>query len=307
MFQKAIPPQASDEQQMAHDKPLLTGITPTEEARLNEQLLDGKLLEFGKVLGSGGFGAVYTGRYLKTEVAIKKLHIADGQVSPAQVQEFRKEVQNLQTLRHRRLVSFIGAALVGNPPSLCIVTEFMPNGSLHALLHQKRQTLSYEQRLSMAVQVAEGVVFLHSQSPPFVHRDLKSLNAVLDFNLNVKLCDFGLTQSMEKTHISRKDSEGGSPRYMAPELFDCRGKITEKVDVWALGCMTIEILTGRLPHWECSSIQQVMTKTLLEKQLPFSDWADVSEDVRTLAELAFEFRPGLRIDAARFLEGLQGV
>ena len=50
----------------------------------------------------------------------------------------------------------------------------------------------------------------------------------MDYDLNAKLCDFGLTQSMEKTHISRRDNEGGSPRYMAPELFDSRGKITEK-------------------------------------------------------------------------------
>jgi len=288
-----------------------------EAAKVKELLLDSSKLEFGQVLGSGGFGAVYRGKYNGEECAIKKLHIADGVVSPAQIEEFRKEVQNLQALRHPRLVSFIGAALIDhessggsgprNPPSLCIVTEFMPNGSLHACLHTRKDPMTFEQRLNMAIQVSEGVVFLHCQSPPFVHRDLKSLNAILDFQLNVKLCDFGLTQSMEKTHISRKDSEGGSPRYMAPELFDSRGKITEKVDVWALGCMAIEILTGRLPHDECTSIQQVMTKVLIEKKQPFSDWSGVSEDMRMMAELAFEFRPHLRIDAARFLEGLQGL
>jgi len=290
-----------------------------EKARLREQMLNSSELEFGQVLGTGGFGAVYRGRYRGDEVAIKKLHIADGQVTALQIEEFRKEVENLQALRHPRLVSFIGAALTDNgvgggggtgprhPPSLCIVTEFMPNGSLHALLHQRRETLTFDQRLSMAIQVTEGVVFLHGRSPPFVHRDLKSLNAVLDFALNVKLCDFGLTQSMEKTHISRRDNEGGSPRYMAPELFDSRGKITEKVDVWALGCLAVEILTGRLPHEECSSIQQVMTKVLVERKQPFLNWEDVSEDLRIIAELSFEFRPELRIDAARFLEGLQGL
>merc|ERR1719282_629546 len=189
----------------------------------------------------------------------------------------------------------MGAAL--QPPSLCIVTEFMPNGSLYELLHQRKETLPYPKRLRMAMQIAEGVVFLHSRSPPFVHRDLKSLNVVLDFALNVKLCDFGLTQSMEKTHISRREQEGGSPRYMAPELFDSRGKITEKVDVWALGCLAVEIVTSRNPHEECSSIQQVMNKVLLQRQQPFLDWSGVCEDMRVLAELCFEFNPSHRIDA----------
>merc|ERR1719282_1745012 len=196
----------------------------------------------------------------------------------------------------------MGAAL--QPPSLCIVTEFMPNGSLHSLLHQRKESLVFSQRLDMALQVAEGVAFLHGQSPPFVHRDLKSLNVVLDFALNCKLCDFGLTQSMEKTHISRRQNEGGSPRYMAPELFDSKGKITEKVDIWALGCLILEVFTSRLPHEECQTIQQVMAKTLVNRQLPFSD---VGPELQPLMDLYFEFDPKLRITAPQVLEGLRNL
>ncbi|CAJ1442689.1 unnamed protein product [Effrenium voratum] len=147
------------------------------------------------------------------------------------------------------------------------------------------------------------VSFLHSKSPPFVHRDLKSMNVIMDDDLNAKLCDFGLTQSMEKTHISRRDNEGGSPRYMAPELFDSRGKITEKVDVWALGCLMVEIISSRLPHEECTSIQQVMTKTLVEKQLPFTKWCSL--EVQRLAELCFVFPPEQRTSAKQLLQGLR--
>ncbi|CAE7770345.1 unnamed protein product [Symbiodinium sp. CCMP2456] len=260
-------------------------------------------LQVGKVLGSGGFGAVYRGTYLGQEVAIKKLHLIDGQVTPEQKQEFKKEVENLSRLRHPRLVSLIGAALVA--PSLMIVTEFMPNGSLYEALHQRKLALELEKRFKIATQVSEGVSFLHSKQPtPFVHRDLKSMNVVMDFELNAKLCDFGLTQSMEKTHISRRDNEGGSPRYMAPELFDSRGKITEKVDIWALGCLIVEVISSRLPHEECTSIQQVMTKTLVQKQLPFTDWRGVSLDIQRLAELCFVFPPDGRTNARHLLEGL---
>jgi serine/threonine protein kinase len=271
-----------------------------------EELLPIEELQIGKKLGTGGFGAVFQGRYRGQEVAIKKLHISDGQVTAAQVDEFKKEVACLQALRHARLVSFIGAAL--QPPhSLCIVTEFMPNGSLYDLLHQRKQRLERSQRASISVQCVEGVTFLHSRSPPFVHRDLKSLNVVMDFALNAKLCDFGLTQSMEKTHISRRDNEGGSPRYMAPELFDSKGKITEKVDVWATGALVLEVFTGRLPHEECNALQQVMTKTLIERKMPFLDWKDVPQDLKVLAERCFEFQPQRRIDAPSFLEGLRNL
>eukprot|EP00931_Biecheleriopsis_adriatica_P073021 TRINITY_DN47393_c0_g1_i1.p1 TRINITY_DN47393_c0_g1~~TRINITY_DN47393_c0_g1_i1.p1 ORF type:complete len:975 (-),score=242.31 TRINITY_DN47393_c0_g1_i1:38-2962(-) len=265
-------------------------------------LLRAQDLNIGKVLGSGGFGAVYRGTYLGQEVAIKKLHPMDGQVTPEQLEEFKKEVANLQALKHVRLVSFIGCAFAS--PSLMIVTEFMPNGSLYDALHQRKLRLELAKRFTIGVQITEGVAFLHSKKPPFVHRDLKSMNVVMDNDMSVKLCDFGLTQSMEKTHISRRDNEGGSPRYMAPELFDSKGKITEKVDVWALGCLLVEVCTSRLPHEECTSIQQVMTKTLVDKQLPFTDWKDVSAGIRVLAEACFNFQPDARTTARALLEGL---
>eukprot|EP00927_Polykrikos_kofoidii_P013848 TRINITY_DN16020_c0_g2_i1.p1 TRINITY_DN16020_c0_g2~~TRINITY_DN16020_c0_g2_i1.p1 ORF type:complete len:991 (+),score=146.56 TRINITY_DN16020_c0_g2_i1:137-3109(+) len=260
---------------------------------------------FGKVLGSGAFGAVYSGAYQGATVAIKKLHPIDGVVTPEQIEEFRKEVVNLQALRHPRLVSFIGAAF--SSPNLCIVTELMPNGSLYDLLHKKKEALFMGEQISIVSQIAEGVAFLHSQSPPFVHRDLKSMNVVLDFVLNIKLCDFGLTQSMEKTHISRRDNEGGSPRYMAPELFDSRGKITEKVDVWALGCLALEVFSGRVPHEECKDLHQVMTKTLVERRSPFSDFAGVPIELRCIAELCLVFEPHQRLDASEFLSELRAL
>lgn len=188
-----------------------------------------------------------------------------------------------------------------------IVTEYMPNGSLYEALHQRKLKIEHERRHHIAKQVSEGVTFLHSKTPPFVHRDLKSMNVIMDYELNAKLCDFGLTQSMEKTHISRRDNEGGSPRYMAPELFDSKGKITEKVDVWALGCLVVEVISNRLPHEECTSIQQVMTKTLVEKQLPFTDWRGVSFAIQRLAELCFIFPPESRGSAGQLLEALTRI
>lgn len=141
----------------------------------------------------------------------------------------------------------------------------------------------------MALQVCEGVDFLHGRSPPVVHRDLKSLNIVLDRIYNAKICDFGLTQSMEKTHITLKEGgNGGSPRYMAPECYDCKGQITEKVDVWALGCILVECFGGPLPYDDCQNIQQIVAKVLIDKQLPYIP-NHLPSGMRPIVEDCFQF------------------
>lgn len=262
-------------------------------------------LQIGELLGSGGFGSVYRGWLHGEEVAIKRMHLADnGQISREQQVEFHKEVANLQALRHPRLIRFIGVAL--ELPVMCIVTELAVGGSLYALLHVQRMPLSEVHRRILVLQISEGVVFLHSQQPPCVHRDLKSANVVLDAELNAKLCDFGLAESMDKTHISRRDTEAGSPRYMAPEVFDHRSKITEKLDLWALGCLIVEVLIDQMPHEDCTTIQQVIAKLLVNNQGPFDDdWADgLRLEVRQLVGACFAKAAAQRPTAAAVLEGL---
>ncbi|CAE7406535.1 unnamed protein product [Symbiodinium natans] len=252
------------------------------------EMIDFSQLTQKDCLGSGGFGAVYRGFLGTREVAIKKLFCEDGgNISPLQLEELEKEVAALRSLNHPRLVGFIGACL--QPPNLCIVTEFMPGGSLHHLLHKARTPLTLGTQSKMAIQVCEGVDFLHGHAPPVVHRDLKSLNIVLDRIYNAKICDFGLTQSMEKTHITLKEGgNGGSPRYMAPECYDCKGKITEKVDVWALGCILVEVFGGPLPYDDCQNIQQIVAKVLIDKQLPYIPH-HLPAGVRPIVEDCFQF------------------
>lgn len=262
---------------------------------LHEQIDMSKIIQH-ECLGSGGFGAVYRGFFNGREVAIKKLFCEDGgNISPLQLEELEKEVLALRSLDHPRLVAFIGACL--QPPNLCIVTEFMAGGSLHHLLHKAKTPLTISQQAKMALQVSEGVAFLHSRIPPVVHRDLKSLNIVLDKALNAKICDFGLTQSMDKTHISLKEGgNGGSPRYMAPECYDSKGKITEKVDVWALGCILVEVFGGPLPYDDCNNIQQIVAKVLIEKSLPYIPH-HLPPGVRPIVVECFNFDIKLRASA----------
>merc|ERR1712217_240222 len=120
------------------------------------------------------------------------------------------------------------------------------------------------------LQLADGVMYLHAQNPTIVHRDLKSLNVVLDLSLNIKICDFGLTEPMERTHITKKNN-GGSPRYMAPELFDSKTKITEKIDLWAMGCIFIEVCGGPLPYQSISTLAD-LTREMLVRRASCERW-----------------------------------
>eukprot|EP00397_Hematodinium_sp_SG-2012_P008393 GEMP01008452.1.p1 GENE.GEMP01008452.1~~GEMP01008452.1.p1 ORF type:complete len:598 (+),score=159.43 GEMP01008452.1:443-2236(+) len=217
------------------------------------------------------------------------------------------EVLTLQKLRHDRLVTMIGA--ISDSPNLIMVLEYMAGGSLYTLLHVDKEVLSPSRKQMLSTDMASGVTFLHDFKPPAVHRDLKSMNVVLDGSRQrCKICDFGLTQTMEKTHITRKDQEGGSPRYMCPELFDPKTKITEKVDVWALGCLIAETFTGRLPHQECQSLPQVMNKLLVQKQGPFSSPAPlvISGHKQLIDEIfaALELEVERRTTARKLLKAL---
>ncbi|CAE7202101.1 drkB [Symbiodinium sp. CCMP2456] len=151
-------------------------LTEPEKVRYGE-------LTFVERLGKGEFGEVFRGLYLNKEVAIKQLFF-DENMTELVVQDLAREIDSFRHLSHKRLVRFLGACL--ELPNLCLVTEYMPGGSLHHLLHVRRQKLPASHAMNMCIQIADGVSYLHSQTPTIVHRDLKSLNVVLDLSLNIK-------------------------------------------------------------------------------------------------------------------------
>lgn len=260
------------------------------------ELIRPEQLQFGPQLGAGGSAQVYRGSWNGQEVAIKKIS------GVAHLEEMKKEIDALRRLRHPRLVRFIGACV--QPPLLLVVTEFMSGGSLHDRLFGSRrgQLLTPQQRGTIARQTAEGLAFLHSQR--VVHRDLKSMNILLDAGQNAKICDFGLAHQMcmESTHIARKlDGEGGSPRYMAPECYDAsHGKLTEKVDVWAMGCILIELFGGILPYSDCMTMAQLSARILVEKRPPDVPPA-VPAPISALIQRCVVFTPSWRLSAEELI------
>ena len=132
-------------------------------------------------------------------------------------------------VRHVNCVLFMGACTT--PPELCIVTEFIGRGSLHDVMKSNRPDFDWKRKMKIATHAAIGMLYLHSRSPPIVHRDLKSDNLLVTDDFSCKVCDFGLARvKAHVTHVETTHANAGTPAWMAPELL--RGEeFDERVDV----------------------------------------------------------------------------
>jgi serine/threonine protein kinase len=192
-------------------------------------------------LGKGCFGTVYKGKCRGKIVAIKKLH----QQNMEDLEEFKKEIQFLTHLRHPNIVLFMGACTqVGK---LAIVTEYLPRGDVHAVVHTKQPPLLMI--LSMALDVAQGMNWLHLSKPPIIHRDLKPTNLLVDENWKVKICDFGLSAWQLQKTLQDPGVAPGTPLWMSPEVLKGR-PLSEKADVYSFGIVLWEMFTGKEPYDE---------------------------------------------------------
>lgn len=198
-------------------------------------------LEELKSVGSGVSSVVYFGHYKPTgeEVAIKKLKFKT--LTGAKLDSFQRELSILATAVHPTILKFVGAT---DTAPFCIVTQWMPNGSLYHDIH-KYHRLNETFRTIAAFDIARGMQFLHSKS--IIHRDLKSLNVLIDQDRLTHICDFGYSKQMEgKNALMTKNV--GTPHWMAPELLTQSDNYDNKVDVYAYAIVFWELVTCQLPY-----------------------------------------------------------
>ncbi|KAH0702222.1 hypothetical protein KY285_016500 [Solanum tuberosum] len=195
-------------------------------------------------IGEGGFGTVYKGK-LKNgfPVAIKRAK-KDLRV----LAEFKNEVQALSKIEHLNLVRFYGFLELRD--ERIIITEYVSNGTLREHLDGKNGTeLEVAERLSIAIDVAHAITYLHSYTdPPIIHRDIKASNILITENLHAKVADFGFARLAAEdpcaTHISTQIK--GTAGYLDPEYLRTY-QLTEKSDVYSFGVLLVEMMTGRHP------------------------------------------------------------
>ncbi|MQM14668.1 hypothetical protein Taro_047602, partial [Colocasia esculenta] len=196
--------------------------------------------DFTTVLGHGSFGPVYKARMSSGEVVAVKVLAADSRQGE---KEFQTEVLLLSRLHHRHLVNLV--AYCADKGQFMLVYEFMSNGSLASLLYGPR-SLSWEERLQIALDISHGIEYLHEGAvPPVVHRDLKSANILLDRLMRAKVADFGL--SKEEVFDGRKSSLKGTFGYMDPDYVST-SKVTKKSDIYSFGIIIFELVTAINPQ-----------------------------------------------------------
>jgi tRNA A-37 threonylcarbamoyl transferase component Bud32 len=180
-------------------------------------------------LGQGAYGTVYKGTYNYNDVAIKKLHSTH--LSSTALNEFKKEVAIMGKMRSDYVTPLMGVCL--EAPNYCLVMKWMPRGSLHDFL-QTSPNLPQAAIYRIALDVTYGLLHLHQAN--IIHRDLKTLNVLLDGESRARVTDFGLSKIKSETSSSSSTKKiSGTLAWMAPELFDEKASATQAADIYALG------------------------------------------------------------------------
>lgn len=214
-----------------------------------------KEIKLERQVGEGSFGVVYKALFRGASVAVKRMRPVFAELTNKDIEEFNKEAYMMSRLRHPNIVLVMGISYVDPatltlprkksstiqsdleeeeegerkkeslPNCVCIVTEFLEQGSLADILYGPRrlpaEIWTYDLILTCALQAARGMLYLHSHSPPICHRDLKSSNLVVDDHWVVKVTDFGMSRIVPESVI---DIEKGLDKHLDPAQVGLKGK-----------------------------------------------------------------------------------
>lgn len=250
-------------------------------------------------IGQGSCGTVYHGFWYGSDVAVKVF--SKQEYSDDAILSFRQEVCLMKRLRHPNILLFMGA--VTSPERLCIVTEFLPRGSLFRLLQKSTSKLDWRRRIHMAVDVARGMNYLHNCNPPVIHRDLKSSNLLVDKNWTVKVADFGLSRVKHETYLASKTGKG-TPQWMAPEVLR-NGPSDEKSDIYSFGVVLWELTTQKIPWDDRNAMQVIGAVAFMNQRLEIPN--DVDPRWASLIESCFDSEPRQRPTFQELLERLKDL
>ncbi|GMF36503.1 unnamed protein product [Phytophthora fragariaefolia] len=198
---------------------------------------------FETALSKGSSGEVWICQYNGEKVAAKRLLQAKTQKAE-KVQTFAEEIELSASLIHPNIIEFLGVAW-NNLSNLVMVLEFLPTGNLQTYLENNVDTLSWARhKIHIAIGVAKALKYLHTFTPPLIHRDIKSCNILLTDLLEPKIIDFGISRGRVDLTMT---GGVGTPYWTAPEILE--GKhYTEQADIYSFGVLLSELDTGKIPY-----------------------------------------------------------
>ncbi len=255
-----------------------------------------------KELGGGAMGTVYLARDTETNAAVAIKIIAGGhEGNPTSVDRFKRETRILKKLNHPNIVRLHTSGRVkGGGPFY--VMEYIEGESLEKTL-QRRGRFTWEEVVALGQQVCAALQHAHEQG--IVHRDLKPANIMMTPDGTAKLTDFGIAKGLELSQLTATNCTVGTASYMAPE--QCRGEknLTPKADLYSLGVVFYELLTGRLPFQADNTLDMFLAHTEGKFERPSRLVLDIPIWLDTLVCQMLEKEPEKRpLDAAMVARSL---
>ncbi|GAP86446.2 putative ste ste11 protein kinase protein [Rosellinia necatrix] len=221
----------------------------------------------GALIGQGSFGCVYLALHAVTGelLAVKQVEApspgANSQTDArkkSMIEALKREISLLRDLRHPNIVQYLGCG--SSNEYLNIFLEYVPGGSVQTMLNSYG-ALPEPLVRSFVRQILEGLSYLHNRD--IIHRDIKGANILVDNKGTIKISDFGISKKLEATNIlsgannnKNRPSLQGSVFWMAPEVVK-QTSYTRKADIWSLGCLVVEMMTGQHPFPDCSQLQAI--------------------------------------------------
>ncbi|NXU42954.1 WNK2 kinase, partial [Drymodes brunneopygia] len=232
---------------------------PEEEADMKAVATspDGRFLKFDIELGRGSFKTVYKGLDTETWVEVAWCELQDRKLTKVERQRFKEEAEMLKGLQHPNIVRFYDFWESSAKGKRCIVlvTELMTSGTLKTYL-KRFKVMKPKVLRSWCRQILKGLLFLHTRTPPIIHRDLKCDNIFITGPTgSVKIGDLGLA-TLKRASFAK--SVIGTPEFMAPEMYE--EHYDESVDVYAFGMCMLEMATSEYPYSECQNAAQIYRK-----------------------------------------------
>ncbi|CAI5743341.1 unnamed protein product [Hyaloperonospora brassicae] len=277
-------------------------------------------LTFLQAIGRGSMGDVIKAKYFGTIVVCKRMRreyivesgrgrdrngSRDMSHAVSALASFRDEIELMSCLRHPNVVQFIGASW-DNASNLCIVMEYMENGDMHRVLHSGlgKNFTWVDPLLKMAVDAVQGMLYLHSQERPVVHRDLKSVNILCSATFGCKVGDFGLSRRYKKG-VDALTTLVGTPFWLAPEIIRSE-RYGPAADVYSFGIVLTELETRHTPYHDQEETGLKVLMKVAHKGLRPSLPPSCLPERRRLIEDCLRDVPARRPTFAQVLSRLQG-